>query len=143
MILQQVSVFVENKAGQLAEVTKLLADNGIDLRALNIAEAADYGVLRLIVSDPEKASALLQASERPVNLTKVVAAAVPDRPGGLNEVLTLLSEESVNVSYMYSIFGHKNGQAHMIFRVNDPERTEELLGRCGLQTGSVEELGVY
>ena len=143
MILQQVSVFVENKAGQLAEVTKLLADNGIDLRALNIAEAADYGVLRLIVSDPEKASALLQASERPVNLTKVVAAAVPDRPGGLNEVLTLLSEENVNVSYMYSIFGHKNGQAHMIFRVDDPERAEKLLTSLGMQTESSEDLGVY
>ena len=142
MILQQISVFVENRAGQLSEITGLLAENGIDMRALNIAESADYGVLRLIVSEPEKAIALLQQTGYPANVTPVVAAAVPDRPGGLHELLLLLAGHNVNLSYMYSIFGNQNGQAQMIFRVDDPEAAERVLSDGSIRTEITADLGI-
>lgn len=142
MTIQQISVFLENRAGQLAEITGILAKNRIDLRALNIAETADYGVLRLIASEPERAAEVLRCSGMLVSLTPVVALAVPDRPGGLCSLLQLLAAENVDISYMYSVFGHQNGMAHMIFRVNEPEALEQLLARTGIQTGSVHDLGI-
>lgn len=143
MTLQQISVFLENRTGQLAEITKVLSDNSIDLRALNIAETSDYGVLRLIASEPQRAAEVLQQSGMLVTLTPVVAVAVPDRPGGLCELLQMLTGEEIDISYMYSIFGHKNGTAHMIFRVNNPEALDDILKKHGMQTGSASELGVY
>ena len=142
MILQQISVFLENRAGQLAEITGLLSENGIDLRALNIAESSDYGVLRLIVSDPAGAQKLLHDAGTLVSLTPVVAVAVPDRPGGLCALLKLLAARNIDISYMYSIFGQKNGMAHMIFRVADPEIMEALLKDSGF-TAEAAELGIF
>ena len=86
MTIQQISVFLENRAGQLAEITKILADNGIDLRALSIAETADYGVLRMIVDDPKRATGILLDSGYVMSLTPVLAVSVPDAPGGLSNV---------------------------------------------------------
>lgn len=143
MTIQQVSVFLENRAGQLAEITQILSDSQIDLRALNIAESADYGVLRLIASRPEDAAEILRQRGMLVTLTEVAAVAVPDRPGGLCELLQMLAAENVDISYMYSIFGHKNGMAHMIFRVSDLEKLEEILRRNHMQAGGPADLGVY
>lgn len=142
MILQQISVFLENRAGQLAEITGLLSENGIDLRALNIAESSDYGVLRLIASDPARAQQLLHEAGTLVSLTPVVAVAVPDRPGGLCELLKMLAARNIDISYMYSIFGQKSGMAHMIFRVADPEIMESLLKDSGF-TAEAAELGIF
>ena len=143
MILQQLSVFLENRAGQLAEITGILSECDINLRALNIAETADYGVLRMIASEPLRAAEVLREHGMLVTLTPVVAAAVPDRPGGLGELLEVLARENIDISYMYSIFGHRNGMAHMIFRVNQPEELCSILQRNGLQAASAEELGVH
>lgn len=142
MILQQISVFLENRAGQLAEITGFLSENGIDLRALNIAESADYGVLRLIASEPKKAEELLRQHETLVSLTPVVAVAVPDRPGGLCALLKVLATANIDVSYMYSIFGQVDGMANMIFRVDDPEAMEELMKKNGLYLADAADLGI-
>lgn len=142
MILQQISVFLENRAGQLAQITGLLSENGIDLRALNIAESADYGVLRLIASEPKRAEELLRQHETLVSLTPVVAVTVPDRPGGLCTVLKVLASANIDVSYMYSIFGQMNGMANMIFRVDDPEAMEELMKKNGLYLADAVDLGI-
>ena len=143
MTIHQISVFLENRAGQLAEITSILSEHQIDLRALNIAETSDYGVLRLIVSDAQKASSVLLEHGFILTMTPVTAVAVPDRPGGLSELLRVLSEAQIDIEYMYSVFGQKNGLAYMIFRVADVQRLSAELSASGLTAVSGEELGVH
>lgn len=143
MTIHQISVFLENRAGQLAEITGILSENHIDLRALNIAETADYGVLRLITSDAQKASSVLLEHGFILTMTPVTAVAVPDRPGGLSELLRSMSEAQIDIEYMYSVFGQKNGLAYMIFRVADAEKLDAVLADCGLGTVSGDALGIH
>ena len=127
MTIVQLSVFLENRAGQLSSVTELLAQNSVDMQALNIAETADYGVLRLIVDAPLKAAALLREQGFIVRETPVLQAPVPDRPGGLNCVLRTIAEAEIDIEYMYSVLGQRNGLAYMVFRVADVERLDAVL----------------
>ena len=138
MSLKQLSVFLENRAGQLAEITTLLADNCIDLRALHISETADYGVLRLIASEWERAEKILRAEDIPVSTSDVISVSVPDRPGGLSVLLTVLSNENVSVSYMYSVFGKTNGGANMVFKVADVEAVEKILKDNGYEIDTID-----
>ena len=109
MSINQISIFLENKTGQLAEITGLLAENHINLRAISIAETADYGVLRIIADDAEKATSVLLANGNILSMTPVTVVAVEDKPAGLSELLTLLSKGNVPIEYMYSLFTHQNG----------------------------------
>ena len=127
MKIQQLSVFLENRAGQLSSVTELLAQNNVDMQALNIAETADYGVLRLIVDAPQRAAGLLRDQGFIVRETPVVQTPVPDRPGGLNHVLRAIAGAEIDIEYMYSMLGQRNGLAYMVFRVNDPDRLDSVL----------------
>ena len=127
MIIQQISVFLENRAGQLAEIAGALAENGVDLRALHIAETADYGVLRLIASDPQAAADVLLKRECVLSMTPVVAVEVPDQPGGLAKLLAAAAQAEVDVEYMYSMLVSQHGRATMVFRVADPERLDQVL----------------
>ena len=128
MIIQQISVFLENRAGQLLDVTTALAENQIDMQAINIAETADYGIARLIVDTPKKAMEILQEKGFILRLTPVVQAAVPDRPAGLNQLLAAVAEAGIDIEYMYSAFhGQKNGLAYMVFRVEDTQRLDKVL----------------
>ena len=128
MNIHQISVFLENRTGQLAEITRLLADNGIDLRAISIAETADYGLARMIVDDSHKASKILLEHGDILSMTPVWAVEVPDRPGGLAEVLAVLAENHVDVEYMYSLFAHQEGKAYMVMRIHDEPRFLSTLG---------------
>ena len=123
MTIQQLSVFLENRAGQLSGVTELLAANHIDMQALNIAETADYGVLRLIVDMPQRAAGLLREHGFIVRETPVVLAPVSDKPGGLSNI----AAADIDIEYMYSGMGQKNGLAYMIFRVSEPEKLDSVL----------------
>lgn len=142
MTIHQISVFLENRAGQLAEITSVLADRGIDIRAISIAETADYGVLRMIVDDAEKATSILLSGGYILSLTPVLAVAVSDLPGGLAPVLALLAEGNIDIEYMYSLFTHVEGQAYMVFRVSDEEKFVSLLEAHGMNTVSNQELGL-
>ena len=142
MTIHQISVFLENRAGQLAEITKVLADSGIDMRAISIAETADYGVLRLIVDQPQKTTATLLEHGFVLSMTPVTVVAVPDQPGGLAPVLQLVAEGSIDIEYMYSLFTHKEGRAYMVFRVSDDEKFTALLQEHGIAAVSSEELGI-
>ena len=133
MSLQQISVFLENRAGELVSVTSALAEKNIDLRALHISETEDYGVLRLIASEWERAVSVLQENGIVVSLSPVIVVSVPDKPGGLNSLLSALSEENVNVSYMYSVFGRHDGSANMVFKVEDIENVEKMLTEKGFK----------
>ena len=119
MKVEQISIFLENKAGRLAEVTRVLSEAGINIRALSLADTADFGILRLIVDDNEKAKAVLKKSGFTVGKTDVVAVEVEDRPGGLSRILDILSKENVNVEYMYAFVQRSGDNAIMLFRFEE------------------------
>lgn len=142
MAIQQISVFLENRAGQLADITSVLAASGTDLRAVNIAETADYGVVRLVADDVRRAAMALSEADYVLSLTPVVAVEVPDRPGGLSSVLCFLADKNVSVEYMYSMLQQERGTAFMVFRVAKPEELEALLTSGGFHSATAEELGI-
>lgn len=143
MTIPQISVFLENKAGQLADITGILSENQVNMRAINIAETTDYGVLRLIVDDASRASSILLEQGFILTMTPVVGVAVPDTPGGLSRVLGVISDAGIDVEYMYSVFGQKDGQACMIFRVADSDGMTAVLEKSGISTISGEDLGLH
>lgn len=142
MSVKQLSVFLENRAGQLAEITALLSENGVDLRAINIAETADYGVMRIIADDARLAASVLSENGFILSVNEVTAVTVPDEKGALSKVLALMANNGVDVEYMYSVFSRKNGNASMIFRVNDNERLVELLNANGIGTADEKDLEI-
>ena len=142
MHIHQISVFLENRIGQLAEITQLLANDGIDIRALSIAETTDYGLARMIVDDSYKASSILLKHGDILSMTPVWAVEVPDRPGGLAEVLGVLADAHVDVEYMYSLFTNKDGHAYMILRISDEPTFLDALGRNQIKVMTKEELGL-
>ena len=142
MAITQISVFLENRAGQLSEITKILSDNNIDLKALNIAETADYGILRIISDDCNEAAKLLRNNGFIVTQTPVVAAAVPNKAGGLNELLNIISNEDIDIEYMYSVFGQKDGLAYMIFKVKDVEAFISVLEKYFITVADNSDLGI-
>ena len=143
MTIPQISVFLENKAGQLADITGILSDNQVNMRAISIAETSDYGVLRLIVDDASKASSILLEQGFILTMTPVVGVSVSDTPGGLSKVLGIISKAGIDVEYMYSVFGQKDGQACMIFRVADADDLTALLEQNGIGTIGGEALGIH
>lgn len=127
MIRNQLSVFLENRVGCLNEITRILAEAGINLEALTIAESTDYGVLRIITEDESKAVEILRQNHYIVSVAPVLMVEVSNQPGGLHAVLDKIAKANVDVKYMYSIHGEKNGAAYMIFRVDSPEELETVL----------------
>lgn len=120
MLIKQVSVFVENVPGQLSEISKLLGDNGIDMSALSLADTSEFGILRLIVNEPDKACEVLREGYI-VKQNYVLAVVVDDRPGGLTGVLDILSAAKVSVEYMYAFVGSKDGHAVVVIRPDNAE----------------------
>lgn len=133
MKVQQISIFVENKSGRLAEVTDILAKNGINIRALSLADTVDFGILRLIVNDLEKAVSLLKSNGFTVNTNEVVAVVVPDRPGGLASILNALQGKGINVEYMYAFVQRSEGNAVLIFRFDDVGKAVSALQAAGVR----------
>ena len=142
MNIHQISVFLENRTGQLAEIAKLLAENQIDIRALSIAETSDYGLARMIVNDAHRASAVLLQHGDILSMTPVWAVEVADEAGGLADLLGLLAENHVDVEYMYSLFTHREGKAYMVMRISDEPRFLSSLGDRKIRIVSAEELGL-
>lgn len=127
MQVEQISVFMENRAGRLAEITRVLGKAGVNIRAFSLADTSDFGILRLIVNDNDKAKAALKEHGFTVGKTNVVAVEVEDRPGGLNHILELLSKEDINVEYMYAFVQHTGENAVIIFRFDDIDAAVKLL----------------
>ncbi len=125
--VKQISVFLENKSGRLAQVTRVLGDNEINIRALSIADTTDFGILRLIVDKPEEANRILQAEGFMVSETSVIAVQVPDRPGGLADILAALGLAGINIEYLYAFIGQSSDEAQVIFRVDDCDKAINVL----------------
>ena len=140
MKVRQISIFLENKSGRLLDACRSLADEGVNIRALSIAETADYGVLRLIVSDPAKAMKAMSEKEFTVSETEVIAVEVPDEPGGLAGVLTPLHAANVNIEYLYC-FVEKTGQSAMVvFRVEQLDEAIKALQEGGYKVMREEDV---
>ena len=141
MSIKQISVFVENKPGALYGLTGVLAQNGVDLRALSLAETSEFGIVRIIVDNLYQAATVLKDASYVHSLTPVVGVAIPDVPGGLNKVLQVLTDARVNVEYMYAFLGgHDVDRAYMIFRVSDESAAEAALAARGIRTLEQEEV---
>jgi len=122
MKVEQISIFIENKSGRLAEITRILGEAGINIRALSLADTTDFGILRLIVNDGAKANTVLKENGFTVSKTEVVAVEVPDRPGGLSAILQTLDLEAINVEYMYAFVERCGGNAVIIFRFDETDK---------------------
>lgn len=133
MTINQLSIFVENKAGTVAEITKSIAKAGVSIRALSVADTQEFGILRLIVSDVEKAKEALRESECVVSITKVIGVEIPDVAGGLSEVLELMSVNKINVEYLYAFITISGQHAYVVLRVEDNERAAKILSENGVK----------
>ncbi len=142
MSIHQISVFLENRAGQLAQITKLLAQAHVDIRAISIAETSDYGLARMIVDDSQKASSILLEHGDILSMTPVWAVEVPDRPSGLADLLSVLAENHVDVEYMYSLFTHKDGHAYMVLRISDEAAFTAAVAAAGIKIVGKDELNL-
>lgn len=127
MKAEQLSIFLENKAGRLADVTLTLHEAGINIRALSLADTSDFGILRLIVCDHERAKAVLKEKGFTIGRTAVVAVEVEDKPGGLNNILQLLAQSSINVEYMYAFVQKDTPNATLIFRFDKIDQAIDML----------------
>lgn len=135
MSMKQISVFVENKPGTMCAMTAVLAEHGIDMRALSLAETKDFGIVRLIVDDVYNAATVLRDAGYVHSVNPVLGVEIPDTPGGLNNVLQMLAEGGVNVEYMYASLGAKAEEhAYMIFRVEDVAAASAVLTAKGIKT---------
>lgn len=132
MRVEQISVFLENKAGRLAEVTRILSEAGVNIRALSLADTSDFGILRLIVNDNEKAKEALKAHGFTVGKTDVVAVEVEDRPGGLHKILDILRKAGINVEYMYAFVQQSGNNAVIIFRFDHLDEAVRVLTENGV-----------
>ena len=132
-MVKQLSVFLENSKGRLASMTPALGDAGIDLLALSIADTTSFGILRAIVDDTDKAMAVLKEAGYTVNTTEVLAVLVPDSPGGLAGVLGLLNDAHVNVEYLYSFVRKAQGNALILFKVDQVSEAARVLHEAGIQ----------
>lgn len=141
MSVNQISVFLENKPGMLSNMTTVLAENNIDMRALSLAETSDFGIVRIIVDDVYAATTVLKDAGFIHSVTPVLGVAIPDEPGGLNWVLQALTEANVNVEYMYAFLGGKTvDRAYMIFRVQDNKAAAAALAAKGIKIVEQEEI---
>ncbi|MGI6257461.1 MAG: hypothetical protein ACOYJU_05280 [Anaerovoracaceae bacterium] len=133
MYIKQISVFVENSTGRLSNFTKVLADNGVDMKALCIADTVDFGILRCIVDDPEKATKILNENGFTASITEVLAVEMKDIPGGLHSVLEVISSKGIGVDYVYSIIRSREGHAVIVIKVAKPKEAGEVLKEAGIK----------
>ncbi len=140
MTIQQVSIFLENKPETLSELTDVLAKNNINMRALSLADASDFGIARIIVDNPDEVAEVLKANDYIVKSTKVIAIEIPDESGSLNKILKLLAKNGRNLEYMYGFTGKKTNTACMIIRCTDNDATVEILQKANIHLINQEEL---
>lgn len=140
MKVEQISIFLENKSGRLADVAGVLAKAGINIRALSLADTTDFGILRLIVNDNEKAKQALKENGFTVGKTEVIAVEVLDKPGGLAQILNVMKDHGINVEYMYAFVQKSGGNAIIIFRFDELEKAISVLQEAGIRLLKGEEI---
>lgn len=140
MLIKQISIFVENKQGRLSAITNILKENNIDIRALSIADTKDFGILRLIVDNPEKAYEALKGEECTVTITDVIGIGLEDKPGGLSDAMEILDKNHINVEYMYAFISESVDTAFVILRVEDNDKAIGVLTRNNIRVLNSSEI---
>lgn len=140
MIIKQLSVFVENKPGRLAEVTGVIGDAGVDIRALSIADTSDFGILRLIVDKPDAALQALKTAGITVSLTDVIAVGIDDTPGSFAKVVKMMSDQGIGIEYMYAFISRTESKAFVIMRVENPDQAVGIMRANNLRLLSGDEI---
>lgn len=141
-MINQISVFLENRSGQLLEITSILKDANINMRAISIAETNEYGIIRLITDQPEYTVEVLKNEGFVAAMSEVLVVPVLDKVGGLNAMLKVMADENVNIQYMYSIFEKNNDETYMAINVDDPEKVTEVLEKHGMKPVMPSEIGI-
>lgn len=131
MIIEQISIFVENKPGRLAEITDIIAKNNINIKALSVADTTNFGILRIIVDNPKEVERVLKDTGLTVSITSVITACIHNRPGGLAEVLGLLADNSITIEYMYAFIAKNENEAYVVMRIEDEAAAVKLLRENG------------
>ena len=140
MQIQQLSVFIENKPGRMAEVTEVLAEAQVDIRAISVADTRDFGILRVIVDKPQEAVEALKAHGMTVTLTKVIAVGIDDKPGEFAKAMRVLADGEIGVEYMYAFISRDKGKAYVILRVLESDKAVECLKASGISLLNAEEI---
>ena len=140
MRIRQISIFLENKPGQLSAICRDLADAGINIATLSLADTADFGIVRMIVDDHSRAESVLGGKGHVVNVREVIAVCVPDRPGGMAEVMQVLDKAGVNIEYSYAFAFHRGEKAVLVFRFSDNDKAERALKAAGYTTLGEDEV---
>ena len=140
MFIKQISVFMENRPGRIAEITQVISDNNISMRAINIADTTDFGILRMIVDDFEKAEKVLRENNMTASVSDVIAVSFEDKVGSFNKVVSLLSSENLSVEYIYSFIGEKSAKAVIVIKTNDGELAASLLEKGGVEILSMDDI---
>ena len=142
MRIRQISIFLENKPGQLSAICRALADANVNIATLSLADTADFGIVRMIVDDHEKAQSVLAEKGHVANVREVIAVCVPDRPGGMAEVMQVLDAAQANIEYSYAFAFHKGEKAVLVFRFDDNDKAESALKAAGFTTLGEDEIEV-
>lgn len=140
MLVKQLSVFTENRPGGLAPIIEALGKNNIDISALSLADTSEYGILRIIVNDPNKAKEVLKDLGIVVKITEVLTVAMDDAPGGLSKILEIFVKNDINVDYMYAFVGTVTNKALMVVKVNDPDAAVSALANEGISTADAKDI---
>lgn len=140
MSINQLSIFVENKAGRLANISEVLFEANIDIRAISIADTSDFGILRLIVDNPDKAVSALKNANIAVSVTSVIAIGINDKPGEFYKAIRLLADEGIGIEYMYAFISREENKAFVILRINEENRALEILQQNGISILTAEQL---
>lgn len=140
MFIKQLSIFVENKTGRLQSIIDTLSKNGVNISALSIADTTDFGILRMIVDDVDKARAELREIGVISKCTDVIAVYIDDKTGGLASVLEVIAEEEIGIEYMYAFLGRREGKAIMVVKAEEPEKAVELLKRHNIEIATEETI---
>ncbi len=140
MAVKQLSIFVENKEGKLVTITDAISNAKIDIRAMSVADTQDFGIFRLIVTEPEKAKEALESSGCFVSITKVVGVLIPDEPGSLAKVVNILARNNINIEYMYAFITISKKNASVVLRVADNENAEKILTENGVTLLSEKDI---
>lgn len=141
-MITQLSIFLENRLGRLLEVVSLLGENNINIRALSLADKSSYGILRIIVDKRKQAIGILKSNNFSVNETNVIAAEVDDKPGGLASVLKVFVDNGINVEYMYAFVEKTGEKALVVFRVENPDKGEEILKKNNIKILNESEIQI-
>ena len=142
MRIRQISIFLENKPGQLSAICRALADADVNIATLSLADTADFGIVRMIADDHEKAKSVLAEKGHVANVREVIAVCVPDRPGGMAEVMQVLDAAQANIEYSYAFAFHKGEKAVLVFRFDDNDKAESALKAAGFTTLGEDEIEV-